>query len=68
LKLIVYSGKNIIGQRKMFFQFMWLQNSGEMEVITVGKLGGSCTGFVKSTVNSCMEIQMMMVPIYVKMV
>jgi hypothetical protein len=66
LKRSVYSGKNTIGQRKMFFQFMWLQNSGEMEVTAVGKLGGSCTGFVKGTVKSCME--MMIVPIYVKMV
>jgi hypothetical protein len=56
LKLNVYSGKNTVGQRKMFFQFMWLKNIGEMEVTTVDKLGGSCTGFVKGTVHSCMEI------------
>jgi hypothetical protein len=56
LKLNVYSGKNTADQMKMLFQFMWLENSGEMEVTTVGKLGGSCIGFVKGTVHGCMEM------------
>jgi hypothetical protein len=34
---------------------MWLENNGQMKVVVVDVLGGSCAAFVKGTVHSCME-------------
>jgi hypothetical protein len=56
-KLDVCCGKNPTDQSHIFLKFMWLEKSGQTEVVIVDGVGESCVASVKGTLRSCMEKQ-----------